>query len=140
MGDLALKVRRHTLKAADRYRLSRAISIDAIHASTPTRRFAGAVAGAAENCREDVRFPIDDIGVGVLALGDQADVFGNVGMGRTRPLAIDDFMEVRRITNISGFHYRAINLRGPEQPLIIVAIRSAGWDEIMLRLTKYYEG
>jgi len=32
-------------------------------------------------------------------------------VGRASPLAIDDFMEVRRIANIGGFHCRATTSR-----------------------------
>ena len=43
-------------------------------------------------------------GVGVPALRDQPDVFGNVGVGRTGPLAIDYFVKVVRIAGISWMH------------------------------------
>lgn len=46
-----------------------------------------AIAGAAENCRENVRFPVEHVGFGVAAVGDEADVFGDVGLRGAGPLA-----------------------------------------------------
>ena len=66
-------------------------------ASAAAGRLAGTVAGAPENAGENVRFAIEHVGVGVSALRDQADVFGDVGVGGTSPLAIHDFMVVVRI-------------------------------------------
>ena len=58
----------------------------------------------ARECRENVRLPVEHVGVGVLALRDQPNIFGDVGVRRTGPLAIDDFVKVRRVTNIARFH------------------------------------
>ena len=75
------------LEPADRDRL-------AVDAAAAAGRLARAVAGAAEDAREDVRLAVEQVGVGVAALRDQPDVFGNVGVGRAGPLAVDDFVEV----------------------------------------------
>src|SRR5262249_36224038 len=47
-----------------------------------------------KDAREDVGRPVDHIGVGIAAVGDQPDVFRDGRMGRTGPLAIDDLMKV----------------------------------------------
>ena len=72
----------------------------AIDAATAACRFARAVAGAAENAGEHVRFPVDHVGVAVAASGDQPDVFGNGGVGGARPLAIYDLMEIVWLVDI----------------------------------------
>ena len=53
---------------------------------------------------KNVRFAIEEIGVGEPALGDQANVFRNVGMRRTRPLAVDDTMVVVRVPDVRWVH------------------------------------
>jgi len=63
--------------------------------------FAGAIAGAAENAGEHIRFPVDHVGIVVTACRDQADVFGDGSVGRAGPLTIDNFMEVIGVRNIS---------------------------------------
>ena len=85
------------LQAADRHRL-------VLDAHAPARRLARAVAGAAEDSRKHVRFPIDHVGVGITPLRDQPNVFGDRGVGRTGPLAIDDLVEVVRRSNVGSFH------------------------------------
>ena len=44
-----------------------------------------------------VGLPVQQVGVGVSALRDQADVFGHIRVGRARPLAIHNFVEVVRV-------------------------------------------
>ena len=66
--------------------------------------FAGPVADSAQNAREDVGFSIHHVGFGELALGDQPDVFGNVGVRRTGPLAIYNPMEIIRFRSIGRLH------------------------------------
>ena len=58
--------------------------------------FAGPVAHPAQNAGENIGFAIHHVGLGELALSDQADVLGNVGVRRTGPLAIYNPMEVIR--------------------------------------------
>jgi len=62
--------------------------------------FAWAIAGAAENAGEDIRIPVDHVGIAVAACGDQADVFGDRGVSRAGPLAIDNFMKVVGVRDI----------------------------------------
>ena len=73
-----------------------------LDAAAPARRLARTIAGAPEDAGEDVRLPVDHVGVAVAAGGDQPDVFGNGRVGGTRPLAIDDFVEVVGIADIGG--------------------------------------
>ena len=85
------------LQAADRDRLC-------FDASAAARRLARAIADAAENAGKDVRLTVDQVGLRELSLRDEPDVFGNVGMGRAGPLAIDYAMIVVRISSIGRFH------------------------------------
>ena len=85
------------LQTADRDRFG-------FDAAASARRLAGPIADAAENAGKDVRFTVDQIGLRELSLRDEPDVFGNVGMGRAGPLAIDDAMKVIRISGIGRFH------------------------------------
>ena len=63
-------------------------------------RLAWTVAGTPENAGEDIRFPVDHVGIIVAACGDQADVFRNGGMGGACPLTVYDFVEVIWRANI----------------------------------------
>ncbi len=75
--------------------------------STRPRRQAGSQGRSQVRPRiagEHVRLPVEHVGVGVTALRDQADVLGNVGVGRTGPLAIDNFVEVVRVADVRGVH------------------------------------
>src|SRR5215831_5089903 len=74
--------------------------------STRPRRHAGsqAVAGAPEDPREHVGFPIDHIGVAVTPSGDQADIFGHRSVCWTRPLAVHHLVKVVRDRNVGGLH------------------------------------
>ena len=89
------------LEPADRNRLL-------FGAHAPTGGFARSVARASENSGEHVRIPVEHVRFGVLFLRNQADVLRHRRMRRTCPLAIDDFVEVRGIENIGGFHNRPI--------------------------------
>ena len=94
LGDVVvLEVGGDALQAADRDRLGLG-GLRLLDAAAPAGRLARAVAGAAEDAGEDVRLPVDHVGVGVAAGRDQADVFGDGGVGRAGPLAIDDLVEV----------------------------------------------
>ncbi len=109
-ADILLVIRRDALQAANGHRLRRSTRLAMLaraflDAPAPARRLAGPVAGAPENAREDVRLPVDEIGVAVTAGGDQPDVFGNGGVGRTCPLTIDDFVEIVGMLDVRRFHW-----------------------------------
>ena len=95
--DLVAVIGRHALQAANRNGF-------AVHSLAAACRLTRAIAGAPENAGKHVRFAVEQIGVGVSALRDQANVFGNIRVGRARPLTIHDFVEVIRIANICRFH------------------------------------
>src|SRR5437016_7058262 len=97
-ADIALIVGGNPLQAADRHRLR-------LDAAAAAGRFAGPVAGAPEDAGKDVRLPIDRPGLGIALLGNEADVFRDRRVRRARPLAIDDFMEIVRISDIGGLQY-----------------------------------
>ena len=85
------------LQAADRDRFC-------FYPATATRRLAWAIAYPTENARKYVRLAIDEIGLAKFSLRDEPNIFGNVGVGWTSPLAIDDTMKVIRISSIGRFH------------------------------------
>ena len=97
MLDVILEIGGDALQAADRNR-------GFFDAAAAARGLAGTVAGAAENSRKHIRFPVDHVGVAIAAFGNQADVFRNGRVRRTGPLAIDYFMKVVGCRNISRFH------------------------------------
>jgi hypothetical protein len=97
MLDLVAMVRGNALQAADRHRL-------AVDAGAAARRLTRSIAGTAKDAGKNVRFAIQEIGVGESPMGNQSNVFRNVGMRRTSPLAIDDTVVVRRISDIRWIH------------------------------------
>ena len=48
--------------------------------------------------------PIEQIGFGEPVLRDEADVFGNIGVRWTRPLAVDDTVVVVRMPDVGWLH------------------------------------
>ena len=58
---------------------------------------ARSIAYPTEDAGKHVAFPVDHVGFGEASLGDQPDVFRNVGMRGATPLAIDNLVEVRRV-------------------------------------------
>ena len=76
----------------------------AVDAAAAARRLARAIAGAAKNAREHVRLAIEDVGVIEPALRDHPDVFRDVRMRGTRPLAVDDLVVVIRVRGIRPIH------------------------------------
>ena len=97
IANVVLEVGGDALEPADRNRIF-------FDAAAPAGRFARAIAGASENSRKHIRFPIDHVGVAIAAGGDQTDVFRNRRMRRTGPLAIHDLVEIIRDQNIGWFH------------------------------------
>src|SRR5207302_3054090 len=83
---------------ADRHRLL-------LDPAAPAGRLARAIAGAPEDAGENVRLPVDRPCLGIAAIGDQADVFGDRRVRRTGPLAIDNLMKIVGIPNIGGLQY-----------------------------------
>src|SRR5262249_5197957 len=73
-------------------------------ASASTGRLAGTIADASKDAGEDVRCAIDQVRFGVASLTNQANVFGNIGVSRTGPLAVDYLMEVVGVTNVGRLH------------------------------------
>ena len=97
MLHLAAVVGGDALQAADRDRL-------AVHAAAAARRLAGAIAGAPENAGEHVRLAIEHVRVGEPPLRDQPDVFRDVRVRRTRPLAVDDLVVVVGVFHLGTVH------------------------------------
>ena len=76
-----------------------------IHAATPAGRFAGPVTDAAEYAGKDITLAIDHVGIIKSALGYESNVFRNVSMGGTAPLAVHNFMKKVRVRGVSALHY-----------------------------------
>src|SRR6195952_6186522 len=97
MLDVVLEVGCDALQPADRDR-------SFLDAAATARGLARTVAGAAENSRKHIRFPVDHVSVAITAFGDQTDVFRHGRMRGAGPLAVDHFMKVIGRRNISRFH------------------------------------
>ena len=116
--DVFLEIGGDALQPADRHRLGLGFVLamfrrTLLDAATAARGLARPIARAAENARKDVRLPVDEIRVAVAAGGDQPDVFGNGGMGRTGPLTIDDFVEIVGMRDIRRLQCRCSPMARP---------------------------
>jgi hypothetical protein len=99
------------LQAADRDRLG-------FDAAAAARRLARAITDAAENAGKNVRLTVDQVGLRELTLRYQPIVFGNVGMGRAGPLAVDYAIILIRISSIGRFHlYIALDATKERKPI-----------------------
>ncbi len=78
------------------------LAVTLLHAPAPAGRFARTIAGAPEDAGEDIGFPVDHVGVAVTPGSDHPDVFGDGGMGGTRPLTIHDLVEIVGYSNVRG--------------------------------------
>ena len=109
VGVVVRQVGRHALQAADRDRL-------VFHATAAAGRLAGPVADAAEDAGKNVRLAVQQEGVGVLALGDQPDVAGHIGVRGARPLAVDNLVKVVGIPGIGRLHAALVlvKISGPQ--------------------------
>ena len=97
MPDFVAVIRSDALQTADRNGFT-------VHAPTATCRLTRPITSASQDARENVGFAVEEIGVRVSALRDQTNVFGDIRVGRARPLAIHYFVEVIRVANICRFH------------------------------------
>ncbi len=101
--DVVLEVGGDALQSADGDRLG-TLGLILFDPSAPARWFTWPVAGAPKDPGEDIRLPVDHVGVGETAGRDQADVLRDRGVGGAGPLAIHDAMEVLRIPDIRRLH------------------------------------
>ncbi len=97
IGEVTAEIRSHALEAADRDR-------GAVDSGAAAGGLAGAIAGSPQDPREDVRLPVRHVGIRVSPLSDQPDVFGDVRVGRTCPLAVDHPMKVVRVASVGWIH------------------------------------
>ena len=97
LDDAALVVSGGALQATDGHRI-------ALDTPTPAGRLARAVAGAPQDAGEDIRLPVDHVGVGVAFGGDHADVLRHGRVRGAGVLAIDDLVEILGITDVGGLH------------------------------------
>ena len=98
--------------AATRFRRQMATGLP----STRPRRQAGSHGRSQVRPRmpgKHVRLAIEEVRLGEAPLRDQPDVFGHVGVRRTRPLAVHDLVVVARIGDVRRLHQflhrRAVN-------------------------------
>jgi hypothetical protein len=73
-------------------------------AAASAGRLTRAVADSTENAGENVGFSIHQVGTGEFALSNQPNVFRNIGMCRTSPLAVYDAMKIIAFQRIGRFH------------------------------------
>ena len=100
--DVVSMIRRDALQPADGHGL-------VFDPPAPAGGLARPVADSPKDAREHVGRPIHHVGVGELALGDQPDVFRNIGVCRAGPLAVDHFVEIIRLAGIGRFHVSSID-------------------------------
>ena len=89
-----------------------------------TSRFAGTVAHTTQNSGKDIRLAIEHIGVGKPTLGDQANIVGNVRVGRARPLTVNDFMKVVWLRGICWLHSQGCQVGSLIDALAVAAVAS----------------
>ena len=119
IDDFAPMVGGSSLQAADGDGLA------VFEAAAAAGRLAGAIACASQNRGEHIRFAIEHVGVGETPLRDQADIFGDIRVGRARPLAVDNFMVISWIVRIGAVQNECFLLSQPtwdDVPPFIVAI------------------
>ena len=100
--DVVLEVGANALQATDRHRFL-------VHPATPTGGLAGAIADSTENPRKHVGTPVDHVSIRIAARGNQADVLGNGGMGRTGPLTVHDLVKIVGGADVRRFHVRSVS-------------------------------
>lgn len=86
------------LESADRHRFF-------FDPTSSAGRLARSITGTAKNAGEYVRLPIDHVSVVVTLLGNQSNIFRDRCVRRAGVLAIDDLMEIFRVSDISWFHF-----------------------------------
>ena len=118
-GDIVAQIGGNPLESADGDGLL-------LDATPPASRLAGTIAYATEDSREDIRVAIHHVGLGESAFSDQADVFRDIGVGRTGPLAINDSMIVVGIRSISWFHSKCGWRRSPLVVPVALSIVAPG--------------
>jgi hypothetical protein len=90
-------IRRDALQSANGNRLL-------LDAAAAAGRLAGPIADSTQDAGKNIRFSIHHVRGGELALGDQSDVFGNIGVRGASPLAIDHPMKIVRSRSIGRLH------------------------------------
>ena len=105
IADLTFEVGGHPLEPADGY------GFVTLQPPAPAGGLAGTIAGAAQDAREDVGFPVEEVGLRVATLGDQPEVLGHIGVRRAGPLAVDHFMVVVRAGDVGWTrHFRGLRV------------------------------
>ena len=76
-----------------------------IGAAAPAGGLTRAIADTAQYAGENIAFPVLNISVGKVTLGNLADVLRYVCMRRASPLAIHNLVEIIRVISIRGLHF-----------------------------------
>ena len=74
------------------------------HPPASASRLAGSIADSTENSREDIGVAVNEVGFGEPPLGDEADVFRYIGVGRAGPLAIHDLVKIVGMRGVRRRH------------------------------------
>ena len=124
-GNVRLHVGSDAFQSANRDRLWHRV-VCLFHTAAAAGWLAGSITGATQNTRKHVGHPIDHVGIAVATLANQTDVFGNGSVGWASPLAIDDFVEVRRIGYVGRLQkWAPIFLFSPStMPQFSIAVRT----------------
>src|SRR3984957_16538644 len=96
-GNVLLVIGGDAFKPANRDRLF-------LEAAPATGRLARTIACAPQNSGEHIRLPIDHVSSVIVPRSDLADIFGDRGMRRARPLTIDHFVEITRVRDVRRLH------------------------------------
>jgi hypothetical protein len=125
IGDVSAKVSGDAFQAADGDGFG-------VQTSAATGRLTRPITGSAEYGRENVGLPIQHVSIGISSLRNEPDVFRNIGVGGTSPLAIHYFVEVVRIGGIGRMHFGAdlltsANLKPVELPVIVTMAFELGF-------------
>ncbi len=94
---LAPEVCRNALETADRHWLL-------LDSPSTAGWLTGPVTDATQNTRKNVGFSVEQVGFGVLPLGDQPYILRYIGMGGAGPLTVHDAVIIVRITCIGRVH------------------------------------
>jgi hypothetical protein len=76
-----------------------------IRASAPAGLFTGAVTDTAQYAGENITFPVKDVSIGKVSLGNLPYVLRYIRMRRAGPLAVYDLVVIIRVISIRGLHF-----------------------------------
>jgi hypothetical protein len=76
-----------------------------VGSASSTGRFTRTITDTTQYARENIAFPVLDISIGEIALGDFSDVFRYVCVRRAGPLTVYNLVIIIRIISVRGLHF-----------------------------------